>query len=217
METVKRATSTVNRHAERELTITAVKTAIEYARTNNGRALIDMGFQSEDIEALKQMSVSDMLELCDQNTRFTFVNISVDRTVFARMLDLVDLRRQDRCLLEDLMRHGASFHVLNSLRGIGQAEYAAMNLALGEPAKPGRPPRCSEQDTVAVWQLWHSDSMRNLSLAHKLLEASQTTSVPVATIWMLLQQWYTDGVLAAGNDRELDAVMRQRSPNISTL
>lgn len=203
----KRLISTATMIAERELIAAAIKTAIEYARSSNGQALKEMGYEPQDIEVLKAMSVSDLLDLCDLNTRTTFVNVSVERPVFVSLLRCLEIQRSERQLIDDLMRHGASFHVLHKLFGMGQADYANLNRTLGEPAKPGRPQNVSDADADTIWQLWHDKRVGALDLRHKLLLISRETAVPIAAIWMLIQQWYQEGMFASGADLELDAVM----------
>ena len=102
-----------------------------------------MGFNEEELRQIKNLSVNEMVYLC--NSTAQFCNVEINHDLLGRILDCAQKdkkleKTQDRALMLD-----ASIELMQSFFGLTSAEVSGRRKLLGRTEKQGRKKHCSEE------------------------------------------------------------------------
>ncbi len=170
-------------------------------------ALRNMNFGPREIEALREMSLSDLYRV--ESLRVHCLQIGLDRQVYWPMMDHLRQQRESEETQQTLIAADAPLEMMQTLFGLGPREYSRMRRALSVDPSVGRPPELDEESTHRLWHAWVDrvgEDESGLLSPTIYLELHTETGLSMRAIWNLTQRWDQYGDLSGQS--ELDAVER---------
>lgn len=166
--------------------------ALHDLRNGQLRRAKSMGFDDEDLDALKKPAMASILA----NALVSWCSVSVNRDVLRRLLHQAgDLAREIESI-DRLLRLGASTDLISRFHGLTHQEIALRRAVIGLPKRKGRHPVLTEQQDGELWTAWSAmvserkvdlnDETAMLSVAADLAE---TTNLPLSVIWNAIRGW----------------------------
>lgn len=166
--------------------------ALHDLRNGQLRKAKSMGFQDEDLEALKHPAMASILA----NTNISWCSVAINRDVLRRLLRQTDDLFREIGEVDRLLRLGASSDIISRFYGLTHQEVAVRRAAIGMPKRKGRHHVLTEQQDAALWEAWSEkikkqgiplhDDTAMLALAADLAEAM---SLPLSVIWSSIRGW----------------------------
>lgn len=161
-------------------------------------ALRNMNFGPREIEALREMSLSDLYRI--ESLRGHCLQIGLDREVYWPMMDHLRRQRTSEEVQQTLLAADAPLEMMQTLFGLGPREYTRMRRALSVAPSVGRPPEPDEESTHKLWYAWvervGEEESGPLSPT-VYLELHAETGLSMRAIWNLTQRWDQYGDLDA--------------------
>ena len=192
---------------ESDLVTAVLMYAIRCLAEGDYPALRNMNFGPREIEALRDMSLSDLYRV--ESLRVHCLQIGLDRQVYWPMMDHLRQQRESEETQQTLIAADAPLEMMQTLFGLGPREYSRMRRMLSVDPSVGRPPEPDEESTHRLWHAWADhvgdDESGPLS-ATAYLELHAETGLSMRAIWNLTQRWDQYGDLTGQS--ELDSVER---------
>lgn len=175
-------------------------------RNGQTRKVMAMGFNEEDLRALKEAQCVSLLV----NAKVPWVSITVNQDILKRIISQGARDEQQDRMIDRALRLGASSVLMGELFGLTHKEVALRRSVLGIPPKKGRWPTITEQQEVELWERWqrlvkhnpiqHSDHIAVLDIVMLLVEEQsdgidEIDGPPLTAIWATVMQWIDRGVL----------------------
>ncbi|RUS67444.1 hypothetical protein CUZ56_01389 [Saezia sanguinis] len=167
-------------------------------RNGQLRRCLSMGFSHEDIALLRQPELVSVL----LNTKVTWVNVVINVQIMRRLLTQAHNVEKEISLIDRLLVQNASSKMICEIFGLNQREVAFRRHLLGLTKKRGRWLEITERQEHALWRRW-----KTLKDAEKLnvndtfemvkvcLTLAEESSLPIASIWPVMQEWINEGLL----------------------
>jgi hypothetical protein len=166
-------------------------------------ALRNMNFGPKEIEALREMNLSDLYRI--ESLRAHCLNITLNRQVYWPMIDHLTHQRESEETLQSLIAADAPQEMTQVLFGLNPRDYTRLRRTLSVDPSVGRPPEPDEESSQQLWQVWSSQvegEASGLLTPEQYLEIHDETSLSVRTIWNLTQRWAQYGNLTSPPDDE---------------
>ena len=192
---------------ESDLVTAVLMYAIRCLAEGDYPALRNMNFGPREIEALRDMSLSDLYRV--ESLRVHCLQIGLDRQVYWPMMDHLRQQRESEETQQTLIAADAPLEMMQTLFGLGPREYSRMRRMLSVDPSVGRPPEPDEESTHRLWHAWadHVDDDESGPLsATAYLELHAETGLSMRAIWNLIQRWDQYGDLTGQS--ESDSVKR---------
>ncbi len=192
---------------ESDLVTAVLMYAIRCLAEGDYPALSSMNFGPHEIEALREMSLSDLYRV--ESLRVHCLRIGLNRQVYWPMMDHLREQRVSEETQQTLIAADAPQEMLQALFGLGPREYSRMRRLLSVDPSVGRPPEPDEESTHRLWHAWvervgNDESVPLSPTAY--LELQRETGLSLRAIWNLTQRWDLYGDLTG--QREPGSVER---------
>ncbi|MFJ4443368.1 DUF2857 domain-containing protein [Pseudomonas sp. NPDC089422] len=172
--------------------------ALHDLRTGQLRRCKSMGFEDQDLAALKQPNLVSVL----LNARVSWCTVSINHEVLQRLLSQAEDVDAEIAMVDRMLFLGASTEMVSDFYGLTHQEVALRRDILGLPKRKGRHPVLSESEDTALWHHWNKHQQSrpiNLSddteLLHLTLELAEELGLPASVIWSTLRGWITQGLV----------------------
>ncbi|MES9988227.1 MAG: DUF2857 domain-containing protein [Candidatus Thiodiazotropha endolucinida] len=186
---------------ESDLVTAVLMYAIRCLAEGDHVALQNMKFGPREIEALREMNVSDLYRV--ESLRAHCLDIALNRQVYWPMIDHLRVQRESEETLQSLIAADAPHEMLLILFGLNARDYGRLRRTLSVSPSVGRPPEADEESSHRLWQAWSSrvdGEITGLLAPKDYLELHRETGVPMRAIWNLTQRWAQYGNLTGQND-----------------
>jgi len=188
---------------ESDLVTAVLMYAIRCLAEGDHVALQNMKFGPREIEALREMNVSDLYRV--ESLRAHCLDIALNRQVYWPMIDHLRVQRESEETLQSLIAADAPHEMLLILFGLNARDYGRLRRTLSVNPSVGRPPEADEESSHRLWQAWSSrvdGDEAGLLAPTDYLELHRETGVPMRAIWNLTQRWAQYGNLTGQNDND---------------
>ncbi len=182
---------------ESDLVTAVLMYAIRCLAEGDYPALRNMNFGPREIEALREMSLSDLYRV--ESLRVHCLRIGLDRQVYWPMMDHLRQQRELEETQQTLIAADAPLEMMQILFGLGPREYSRMRRMLAVDPSVGRPPEPAEESTHRLWHAWVDrvgDNESGQLAPTAYLELHAETDLSMRAIWNLTQRWDQYGDLA---------------------
>lgn len=189
---------------EAELVTAVLMYAIRCLAEGDLVALRNMKFGAREIEALREMSVSDFYRI--ESLRAHCLEIALNRQVYWPMIDYLRKQRESEEVLQALIAADAPREMLQVLFGLGSRDYSRLRRALSVSPAVGRPPEPDEASSHRLWRIWskrEDQDESGLLSPEAYLEIHEETGLAMRTIWSLTRRWAQYGNLADTFDQAI--------------
>lgn len=157
-----------------------------------------MGFQDEDLEALKNPAMASILA----NTNISWLSVTINQDVMRRLLRQADDHLTEIEKVDRLLRLGASTDLISRFYGLTHQEVAVRREAIGIPRRKGRRPVLTEQQDAALWEAW-SETIKRQDIALKAdaamlaiaADLAGSMDLPLSVIWAAIRGWISERLL----------------------
>lgn len=166
--------------------------ALHDLRNGQLRRAKSMGFEDEDLDALKHPAMASVLA----NAMVSWCSVTVNRDVLRRLLDQVDNVAREIEAIDRLLRLGASTEIMSHFYGLTHQEIAVRRSVIGLPKRKGRHPVLTEEQDSDLWSQWSetvkargvalTDETTMLGIAADLAEIM---NLPISVIWSAIGRW----------------------------
>lgn len=191
-----------------ELVFHTLRYVTETLAEGDIHSVLDLGFRLDQIARLERFTLRDLYHISQVRTHF--MDVSVDPACFDRVLDHMERNKRHDALQDELIQQRAPLAMMRAFFGMTNAEYAARRKLLGMTGTGiGRPPAPSEDDEQRVWKAWQSNPRQPVE--QRYLHVGRTTSIPLNTVWALIQSWEAAGLLPAKQSDEERKVVQLKN------
>ncbi|MCY4264616.1 MAG: DUF2857 domain-containing protein [Gammaproteobacteria bacterium] len=184
---------------EADLTTAVLLYAMRCLAEGDQQALRAMNFGPKELEALKEVSLSDLYRADALRTHC--LKIDLDRTVFWPMLEHLKCQREAEDLQRTMIVADAPLEMMQQLFGLSSREYTRWRRLLTLAPSVGRPSEPGEEDTHRLWHAWlEARKLRGdgTLTAADYLALNQETGIALRAIWLLVQRWEDYGEAPEG-------------------
>jgi len=188
---------------ESDLIAAVLMYAIRCLAEGDQAALRAMNFGPREIEALREMNLSDLYRV--ESLRAHCLDIVLNRDVYWPMIEHLRRQRESEELQQVLIAADAPLEMVQTLFGLGSREYTRLRRMLTVDPSVGRPAEPDEDSTHTLWNAWlqRADREDDGPLpAKEYLAIHQETGIPMRAIWNLLQRWSQYGDLTGRNSHD---------------
>ena len=157
-------------------------------------ALRNMNFGPKEIEALREMSISDLYRV--ETLRAHCLKIALNRQIFWPMMDHLRNHRESEETQRSLIAVDAPQGMMNTLFGVGPREYSRLRRMLSVAPSIGRPTDLNEDESSRLWSAWNEIEDKEATGPQSpdtYLALHTKTGLPMRAIWNLTQRWEQDG------------------------
>lgn len=172
--------------------------ALHDLRTGQLRRCKSMGFEEQDLAALKQPGLVSVL----LNARVSWCTVSINHEVLQRLLSQADDVDAEIAMVDRMLYLGASTEMVSNFYGLTHQEVALRRDMLGLPKRKGRHPVLNEAEDTALWHRWKTHQQANpinlsddTALLHLTLELAEELGHPASVLWATLRGWITQGLV----------------------
>lgn len=174
---------------------TVVAQVLHDLRNGQLRKARALGFEDQDLDALKQPATASVLA----NASVSWNSVTVNRHVIRNlMLQPGDVEREVM-EVDRLLRLGATTELITRFYGLSHQEVGLRRALIGFAGRKGRHPVLTEQQDADLWEAWSAeikkrdvargDETAMLAVAADLAER---TDIPLAVIWSAIQGWVSE-------------------------
>ncbi len=198
---------------ESDLVTAVLMYAIRCLAEGDYPALRRMRFGPKEIEALREMSLSDLYRVA--SLRAHCLEIRLDQQVYWPMMDHLQQQRESEETQQTLIAADAPLEMMQSLFGLSPREYSRMRRMLSVDPSVGRPPEPDEDSTHRLWHAWVAQATEDetksksgtgsippstSALVSTYLALQTETGLSMRVIWNLTQRWDEYGDLSDQSD-----------------
>lgn len=166
--------------------------ALLHLRDGNVRPCLSLGFSEEEIRAINQLSLDEILDI--SQSKVSFAKIEINHDAFWRLLGVAQANSQERQIIDRALLLGASIEMLNQYFGLSTSAVSARRQLIGIEEKMGRKAAPTEEEQTTVWNLWKQykptvsnlESLEGLELLSLIAEKS---GINLTVVWKLISEW----------------------------
>ncbi|MFG1304703.1 DUF2857 domain-containing protein [Xanthobacter autotrophicus] len=172
--------------------------ALHDLRNGQLRKAKSMGFDDQDLDALKHPAMASVLA----NSSVSWCSVTVNRNVLRQLLRQVDDVAREIEEVDRMLRLGASTELISRFYGLTHQEIALRRSVIGLPKRKGRHPVLTETEDAELWEAWSAmirerrislkDDTAMLAATADLAESSR---LPVSVIWSAIRKWIDEGLV----------------------
>ncbi|GBQ24798.1 hypothetical protein AA12717_1896 [Gluconacetobacter sacchari DSM 12717] len=170
--------------------------ALHDLRNGQLRRARSMGFDAQDLDALKNPAMASILA----NAAICWCAVTINREELRRLLQQVDNVAREVEEIDRLLRLGASTELITRFYGLTHQEIALRRAVIGLPKRKGRHPVLTEEQDATLWETWSAavkardiplqDETAMFALAADLAES---TGLPLSVVWSAIRGWIDEG------------------------
>lgn len=171
--------------------------ALHDLRNGQLRRAKSMGFDDEDLDALKHPAMASVLA----NASVSWCSVVVNRDVLRRLLHQIEDVTREVAKIDRLLRLGASTELISRFFGLTHQEVALRRSVIGLPKRKGRHPVLTEEQDIDLWKRWSAavkeqaiDSHDDMGMLGIAADLAETTGLPLSVIWNTLRGWIDEGL-----------------------
>ena len=175
---------------EADLVAAVLLYAIRCLAEGDQAALRNMRFGPKEIEALREMNLSDLYRI--ESLRAHCLEIALNRQVYWPMVEHLRQQRESEETLHSLIAADAPQEMLLILYGLNARDYSRLRRTLSVNPSVGRPPEPDEASSHRLWEAWSNRSAEETSgllAPDDYLTLYDETGVSMRAIWNLTQRW----------------------------
>lgn len=179
---------------ESDLVIAVLMYTVRCLAEGDLAALRSMNFGPKEIEALREMSISDLYRV--ETLRAHCLKISLNRQIYWPMMDHLRQHRESEETQRSLIAVDAPQEMMQTLFGVGPREYSRLRRMLSVAPSVGRPQNPEEDESYKLWHAWEEkgyDKSSETLAPVVYLDLHAETNVPMRAIWNLTQRWIQYG------------------------
>lgn len=172
--------------------------ALHDLRNGQLRRAKSMGFEDEDLDALKHPAMASLLA----NAVVSWCSVTVNRDVLRRLLDQMDNVTKEIQVIDRLLRLGASTEIISHFYGLTHQEIAVRRSVIGLPKRKGRHPVLTEEQDSELWNQWsESVKVRGVALTDETAmlgvaaDLAESMNLPISVIWSAIGRWIDEGLV----------------------
>ncbi|MCC4595473.1 DUF2857 domain-containing protein [Xanthomonas campestris pv. phormiicola] len=169
--------------------------ALHDLRNGQLRRAKSMGFDDEDLDALKHPAMASVLA----NANVSWCSVTINRDVLRRLLHQVDDVTREIEEIDRLLRLGASTELVSKFYGLTHQEIALRRSIIGLPKRKGRHPVLTEVQDAELWNRWSATvKERGTSLADETgmlaiaADLAESMDLPISVIWSAIRGWISE-------------------------
>jgi len=148
--------------------------------------LQQLGINPNHHAALSLLNCGD-LERIVHNMPDALFQLTINTQQLERLICCCQHHQSDRQLIQQLLKAGASYPVLNRLYGLTSSDVATLRKQLQITDNQGRPTSLSDEQQDQVYRLWQATHYP--TIAEHLLHLHQHTAIPIRSLWPYLNDW----------------------------
>ena len=175
---------------ESDLVIAVLMYAVRCLAEGDLAALRSMNFGPKEIEALREMSISDLYRV--ETLRAHCLKIALNRQIYWPMMDHLRQHRESEETQRSLIAVDAPQEMMQTLFGVGPREYSRLRRMLSVAPSVGRPQNPEEDESHKLWHAWEEkgyDKDPEALTPDVYLDLHAETGVSMRAIWNLTQHW----------------------------
>ncbi len=175
---------------ESDLVIAVLMYAVRCLAEGDLAALRSMDFGPKEIEALREMSISDLYRV--ETLRAHCLKIALNRQIYWPMMDHLRQHRESEETQRSLIAVDAPQEMMQTLFGVGPREYSRLRRMLSVAPSVGRPQNPEEDESHKLWHAWEEkgyDKDPEALTPDVYLDLHAETGVSMRAIWNLTQHW----------------------------
>lgn len=172
--------------------------ALHDLRNGQLRRAKSMGFEDEDLDALKHPAMASLLA----NAMVSWCSVTVNRDVLRRLLDQMDNVAKEIQVIDRLLRLGASTEIMSHFYGLTHQEIAVRRSVIGLPKRKGRHPVLTEEQDSDLWNQWSEIvKARGVALTNETAmlgiaaDLAEGMNLPISVIWSAIGRWIDEGLV----------------------
>ncbi|EPW2974724.1 DUF2857 domain-containing protein [Pseudomonas aeruginosa] len=166
-------------------------------RNGQLRRAKSMGFEDDDLNALKDPAMVSLLA----NAMVNWCSVMVNRDVLRYLLRQVGDDARQIFEVDRMLRLGASTEMISRFFGLTHQETAVRRSVLGLPKRRGRHPVLTEQQDGDLWRSW-SRTLKDRGIDHKddegmltiAADLAESTGLPLSVVWSAIRGWLDEGL-----------------------
>ena len=186
---------------ESDLVTTVLMYAMRCLAEGDHAALHNMKFGPREIEALREMNLSDLYRI--ESLRAHCLDIALNRQVYWPMIEHLRTQRESEETLHSLIAADAPHEMLLILFGLNARDYSRLRRTLSVNPAVGRPPEADEASSHRLWEVWSKQfdgESTGLLAPADYLALHRNTGVAMRAVWNLTQRWAEYGNLTGESD-----------------
>ena len=147
--------------------------------TMDPRRVRSMGISPGQAQRIATLTTADLMRLAARGA--PYLRFRVDSDLLDRAIAEIDEEADERALILDFVRHGASRDMMAELFDVSHRQYARLRQSLGLPSNVGRPKECSPDDAERILTSWENRSMARDP--NTLLSIARDLDLDLRTVW----------------------------------
>ncbi|HDS4487026.1 DUF2857 domain-containing protein [Enterobacter roggenkampii] len=163
--------------------------ALKALKEGNIRHCEALGFTFDEMDALNQLSLDELLTISQSSAQFVAINVHHD--VLNHLLKQAHQEYRQQQQINRAIRLGASIALLNQYFGLTSNETCLRRRLLGVSVPYGRTPEPDEETDSAIWKQWQQWRVDNLESSDALAAMIQVTErllpdaegLSLTTVW----------------------------------
>lgn len=169
--------------------------AIQALSEGDLAAVKDLDLTPEEVHQLTQLSVKALRHFSKLSGHF--LTIKTDHECFSKMMKHLQMEMEQETVIDELIIHEAPITMMIELFGMSSSEYIQRQKLLGVPQRGAGRPAALDDDTQAeVWHRWKATEP--LPPLERYLAVSRETSLPLRSLWSLIQSWENSSKRSVG-------------------
>jgi len=196
---------------EAELMTAVILYAVRCFSEGDLTALQEMNFGPKELNALREISMSDLFRARELTAHC--LQVRLNRDVYWPMLEHLRRGREAEILQQEMMQADAPHEMMLSLFAMSAHEYTRQRRMLtAQPAK-GRTPDAGDEQSAQLWTLWRErvDAAQEDTLTPRdYLTLHHVTGISLRIIWNCCRRW------AAYGDCDTALIHPVRDPSDAT-
>ena len=137
---------------ESDLVTAVLMYAMRCLAEGDHAALHNMKFGPREIEALREMNLSDLYRI--ESLRAHCLDIALNRQVYWPMIEHLRAQRESEETLHSLIAADAPHEMLLILFGLNARDYSRLRRTLSVSPSVGRPPEVDDESSHRLWDVW---------------------------------------------------------------
>lgn len=161
-------------------------------RNGQLRKARSLGFDDEDLEALKHPATASVLA----NAAVSWCSVTINRHVLRNLVRQLDDVAREIVEVDRLLRLGASTEIITKFYGLAHQEIGLRRAVIGLSGRKGRHPVLTEQQDADLWEAWSAEVKKRevakddeTAMLEVAADLAETMDIPLAVIWSAIQGW----------------------------
>lgn len=187
--------SSYEQRTTKNLNLEVLRLCTENLSENDYLNLLEMGFASDDIEALSRLNFNEIRQVAAELEKTIFELRVTDAQALSHSIKKVQQSKFRKETIYQLIKLGASAEMMRQVAGLNTKKYSLTKKYLCLPQDSGgRPKAITEEEARDVWLYFDKQGFTNPKLlsAEQWLEICKATNVNADIAYRALMTWFAD-------------------------